>query len=47
MQTPRSGVNIERGGFIFRFQMLLIHDIVEVDVGDTPIHWASSPSEQI
>lgn len=36
-----SGVNIERV-----IKMLLIHDIVEVDVGDTPIHGASSASEQ-
>ncbi len=36
-----SNVNIERV-----IKMLLIHDIVEVDVGDTPIHGASSPSEQ-
>ncbi len=27
-------------------KMLLIHDIVEVDVGDTPIHGGSSASEQ-
>lgn len=27
-------------------QMLLIHDIVEVDVGDTPIHQASSGASQ-
>jgi putative hydrolase of HD superfamily len=34
-------VNIERV-----IKMLLIHDIVEVDVGDTPIHGASSPDQQ-
>src|SRR5262245_45883259 len=34
-------VNPERG-----IQMLLIHDIVEVDVGDTPIHQLSSGASQ-
>jgi len=27
-------------------QMLLLHDIVEVDVGDTPVHGAGSPGQQ-
>ena len=36
-----SSVNIERV-----IKMLLIHDVVEVDVGDTPIHGGSSPDEQ-
>ena len=36
-----SSVNIERV-----IKMLLIHDIVEVDVGDTPIHGASSLDQQ-
>lgn len=28
-------------------KMLLIHDIVEVDVGDTPIHSGASPQDQV
>jgi putative hydrolase of HD superfamily len=36
-----SKVNVERV-----IKMLLIHDIVEVDVGDTPIHGGSSPEDQ-
>lgn len=27
-------------------QMLLVHDIVEIDVGDTPLHGGGSPKEQ-
>lgn len=27
-------------------QMLLVHDIVEIDVGDTPLHSGGSPEEQ-
>jgi len=36
-----STVNVERV-----IKMLLIHDIVEVDVGDTPIHGGASSNEQ-
>ncbi|MDM0028778.1 HD domain-containing protein [Variovorax saccharolyticus] len=36
-----SGVDSERV-----IKMLLIHDIVEVDVGDTPLHGGSSPTMQ-